>query len=212
MRHQASHSNQLKYLARSKVSTHDASPHHIANITEFASRLEECLGGLHDPLDWTSPLDAPLVEIAYARSPEDQLQQHKNHHSANYIINLTEAICKVLYGGKFSMMQFVIFHMFAPSQAAAAEVLFTRLAKGYIEDEGGFSHALAGRSNASAMDVRSLEWSQYLAYAMKHTPLIEALECEVAYLEKQATSHPAANVRAYSPSIIRLNCFECNRN
>ncbi|MCJ1394051.1 hypothetical protein MMC18_006929 [Xylographa bjoerkii] len=172
------HRGELKYLSGSSTTDYSPSTSHITNIAAFANNLEARLENLRDTQWWSTPLDTPLVEVGYAASPKERLEQHRDHRSSNYIMNLAEAICKVLYGNKYRIMQFVIFHIFNKSQAAAAEVLFTRLAQGYIEDGGGFSHALAGRSNHSALSVRSLEWDRFLKEAVKNTGLIDRMDRE----------------------------------
>ncbi|MCJ1401133.1 hypothetical protein MMC11_004345 [Xylographa trunciseda] len=103
-------------------------------------------------------------------------------------MNLAEAICKVLYKNKYRIMQFVIFHIFNKSQAAAAEVIFTRLAQGHIHDGGGFRHALAGRSNHSALSIRSLEWDKFLDEAVRKSGLIDRLDKEANRLKQETVA------------------------
>ena len=135
----------FKYLCDSVSSDSVISKNRIRNILCFVKNLERRLGKvflcgksktslaehmvepLRDTAAWTQPLDAPLVELGYAKSPTERLSSHRNHQSSNYIMNLWEAASKVVHGhGKFNMMQFVVFHVFEVPQAAAAEILLTR--------------------------------------------------------------------------------------
>ncbi|MCJ1247196.1 hypothetical protein MMC30_004410 [Trapelia coarctata] len=177
----------LKYLtsASNKYSKElQISSSHSVNILAFANSLEHRLESYRNTPQWTQPLDAPLVEIGYTAAVKERLAAHRSHHpSSNYIMNLVEAICQVLWRDKFKMTQFVIFRIFNPPQAVAAEILFTRLAQGYTKDGGGFSHALAGRSNYSALE-KNLSWNDFLTYATDHTCLMDTLQGELDIFEK----------------------------
>lgn len=63
--------------------------------------------------------------------------------------------------GLFSIKQFVVFLCTSATQAVVGEVLFTRLAQGYIAGGGGFSHYAAGRSNRSAMLYSQADWERF---------------------------------------------------
>ncbi|KAL9116917.1 MAG: hypothetical protein Q9187_006555, partial [Circinaria calcarea] len=134
---------------------------------------------------WTQPLANPLVEIGYAKHPVARLAQHKKHSSSNYIMNLVEAACRVRYGLSYGMQQFIIYRIFAARQAAPAEILFTRLAQGYIEDGGGFSHALAGRSNHLALSISALDEQSYHEFVVDKTPIVATMEREIKFVQER---------------------------
>ncbi|KAI9878032.1 MAG: hypothetical protein M1830_002113 [Pleopsidium flavum] len=146
---------------------------HIDNINEFCRNLETRMQNLHNTPLWTKPLTVPLVEYGYAGYPVQRLASHRAHQNSNYIMNLVDAICRVLFHDRFHIEQYIIYHIFQPHQAVAAEVIFTRLGQGYIVDGGGFSHYLAGRSNQTALDIPATFWEKYLMDAVKNTPLLE---------------------------------------
>lgn len=190
---------QLKYLA-SRNSDNEPSRHHIGNICDFATNLERRLQPLWNTPYWTMPLEVPLVEFGYAAAPVTRLRQHREHQSSNYIMNLAEAICLTLFGFDYPMEQYVVFHIFRVEQAVAAEILFTRLGQGYTADGGGFSHALAGRSNDSAMNISAVEWRKFIKDAWDHSPYRGAMD---AFIDatKRRTSEQAARKQALIAAI-----------
>lgn len=97
-------------------------------------------------LDPDKPLVRPLCEVGFATTPLERLEQHAKHQSSNYLMNLTDSTCRILYGQRFEIKQFVLFHMFEPVQAAIGEVLFSRISQCYTTYGGGFSHHAAGIS------------------------------------------------------------------
>jgi hypothetical protein len=118
---------------------------HKANITVWLAATRARLNGC--PAD--EPLARPLCEVGYATKPGERLEQHSKHSSSNYIMNLTEAVCKTMFK-QYSMAQFVLFHLFHPVHAMIGEIICTRLSLGYISHGGGFSHHPAGESVAGA--------------------------------------------------------------
>jgi hypothetical protein len=91
-------------------------PHVEAFVAAVRLRIEN--------LDPDKPLARPLCEVGFATTPLERLEQHAKHQSSNYLMNLTDSTCRILYGQRFEIKQFVLFHMFEPVQAAIGEVLF----------------------------------------------------------------------------------------
>jgi len=172
----------LKYLwsSQDRDSHHKPCQSHIDNINDFCRNLERRLQHVRQSPAWTEPLAVPLVEFGYACSPVQRLKEHRTHQKSNYIMNLADAVCRLLFNGKFYFEQYIVYHLFRPEQAAASEILFTRLGQGYTLNGGGFSHHLAGRSNHTALGVTALNWSRYLKDAMKTTPLLQVYDENIA--------------------------------
>ena len=99
------------------------------------------------------PLERPLAEVGYATTPIERLDQHARHTSSNYLMNLCEAICWVLYGDRYSIAQYVVFHTFHLSHAMYAEIVLSRIVLVYTTQGGGFSHHPAGISHPDANGV-----------------------------------------------------------
>jgi len=99
------------------------------------------------------PLERPLAEVGYATTPIERLDQHARHTSSNYLMNLCEAICWVLYGDRYSIAQYVVFHTFHLSHAMYAEIVLSRIGLVYTAQGGGFSHHPAGISHPDANGV-----------------------------------------------------------
>jgi len=115
------------------------------------------------------PLTPPLREVGYATSI-DRLDDHRGHTSSNHLMNLAEACCR--YRGftdpawrNFEMRDLIIYAIWQPSQASAAEVLMNRISGAYVYDAGGFSHDEAGKSMGSAPRIQDYQW-----VAMARTP------------------------------------------
>lgn len=99
------------------------------------------------------PLERPLAEVGYATTPIERLDQHARHSSSNYLMNLCEAICWVLYGDRYSITQYVVFHSFHLTHAMYAEIVLSRIGLVYTTQGGGFSHHPAGISHPDAKGV-----------------------------------------------------------
>lgn len=100
-------------------------------------------------LEMNKPLDRPLVEVGYATSPTDRLNQHRTHSSSNYLMNLTEAVCKINHPA-YKIEQFVLFKLVHVTHAMYAEIISTRMALAYTSQGGGFCHFVAGISHTKA--------------------------------------------------------------
>ncbi|KAI9747334.1 MAG: hypothetical protein M1835_002145 [Candelina submexicana] len=92
-------------------------------------------------------------------------------------------VLEVMLRGGYSIEQFVIFHIFSPHQAVIAEIMFTRLAQGYIKNGGGFSHYLAGRSNHSAQHISELDWAKFRKEVYEKTAIGDAIARESKRLD-----------------------------
>jgi hypothetical protein len=157
-------SGDAKYISRDGI----RSDTRVQKILDFCRNLEIRLDrrGAYGAL-WKHPLDAAIVEVGYARAPVTRLQQHRQHSSSNYIMNLCSATGFVLFGKKYDMRQYVIFPIFNQYQACIGEKIFTKLAQGYTIGGTGFSHELAGRSICTVWDIDPTTWDTFIKQALE---------------------------------------------
>jgi hypothetical protein len=131
-------------------------------------------------------LERPLCEIGYAAKPIERLLQHKKHTDSNYIMNLTEAVCKEMWGDKYRIEQFVLFHLWKNTHAMSAEILVSRIAMAYITYGGGFCQYPAGESHGVA-DEPPVGYYGDMAHNLLDDPgFHERTEEEFAKLKKKA--------------------------
>jgi len=128
--------------------------HRIQITTSWAAK---CRARLQNE-DQQSPLPRPLVEVGYA-SALKRLDQHQKHQSSNYLMNLTEAICKVEFPD-FFIKQFVVFHIFDVTHAMFGEIIISRLAQAYVSHGGGFCHFMAGVSHRGAKEMKEVAYRE----------------------------------------------------
>ena len=95
------------------------------------------------------PLQRPLSEVGWAKNLQERLTQHAKHQSSNYLMNLTESICRVKYKD-YGIRQYGIFRIFETEHAMLGEILCSRIAQAYTSHGGGFSHHSAGISTPGA--------------------------------------------------------------
>lgn len=103
-------------------------------------------------------------------------------------MNLTDAICSLLWPSTYKIEQSVIFLCTSSEHAVLAEILFTRLAQGYIHDGGGFSYYAAGRSNNSALQYTTSDWEHFWKWTLANIPVLETHKRERALWEAQKCS------------------------
>ncbi|KAI9726005.1 MAG: hypothetical protein M1834_009453 [Cirrosporium novae-zelandiae] len=108
-----------------------------------------------------APFVTPICEIGYSQDTLKRLDEHKKHASSNYVMNLTEAILRVIFraNGDFILKQHVLYNCAFVTQAWLSEIALSRLMQGYVHDAQGFSHVAAGRSNGSALNITSERWA-----------------------------------------------------
>ena len=111
-----------------------------------------------------TPLSVPVVELGFSNDPVRRLRQHRHHENSNYLMNLAKAVFEYQYPGIFTLQQHIIYNCWRPVQLWMGEILFTKLAQGYVTGGGGFSHEPAGRSNTSSFQVLSEKRWQELEY------------------------------------------------
>ncbi|KAL8927701.1 MAG: hypothetical protein Q9208_002116 [Pyrenodesmia sp. 3 TL-2023] len=132
------------------------------------------------------PLTAPVIEVGFSDKVYERLSQHRRHQSSNYIMNLAQALFEYSYPGMFHLHQHVIYHCWREFQPWYAEILLSRLAQGYIDNAGGFSHHNAGMSNGSSFRKRSAkEWELFQKMACADDGFKERLEMLEKSLERQ---------------------------
>lgn len=132
------------------------------------------------------PLTAAVVEVGFSDRVYERLNQHRRHQSSNYIMNLAQALFEYRYPGMFHLHQHVIYHCWREFQPWYAEILLSRLAQGYIDNAGGFSHHNAGMSNSSSFRKRSAkEWELFQKMACADDGFKGRLEKLEKTLERQ---------------------------
>ncbi|ESZ90912.1 hypothetical protein SBOR_8703 [Sclerotinia borealis F-4128] len=160
------------------------SPSWHDNISKFVkalgTRLEFEISNGHGD----EPLDRPITEVGYAQSLE-RLESHRKHRSSNYIMNLTEAVCKVRFPRKYKNEQYIIFNLMEPSDGMYGEILCTRFAQGYITNGGGFSHGAAGIHVHSSRILGDEVWSEARQEALKEETLQKNVKEEVIRLKER---------------------------
>ncbi|KAK0099236.1 hypothetical protein ONS95_006393 [Cadophora gregata] len=97
------------------------------------------------------PLERPLCEVGFAKTPHERLAQHAAHTSSNYLMNLAEAICMTHnHLSQYRIKQYVVHHLAHHTHAMYDEILASRFALVYTSQGGGFSHYPAGISHKGA--------------------------------------------------------------
>jgi len=125
-------------------------------IRKWIQAMRNRFKGLEDDHIPTSP----LCEVEYARHPEKRLKAQAKHDESNYIMNLSEAVCQVLFPDVgFHISHFVLYHLHKAEHSVVAEILFSRLA--YITHGAGFNHKVSGLSEASAAEIPATSWSAW---------------------------------------------------
>jgi hypothetical protein len=99
---------------------------------EWAENIRDPLKSL--PLD--KPLSCPLVDTGYATYLMERLEQHGRNNNSNYLMNLTDSICKVKFQ-RFRIVQFVVFHIVHLTHAMYAEIIASRVGLAYTTVGGG---------------------------------------------------------------------------
>ena len=159
-----------KYLCSQNMSG-QPSLDRIKEVKKFCENLMERLKALPSH-KYRVPLAAPLCEIGYSKDSGKRLKAHFAHKSSNYIMCLMEATFEINFPGKYQMFRSVIFPIWCAAHAATSEIILTRICDGYTTNGGGFSHYLAGLSNASALVVGDHDWRHLTALAVSNTPWV----------------------------------------
>ena len=146
---------------------HEHSKERRQIVLYFISQLEERLDKEVELTGLHAPLSAPVVEVGIATCPKHRLMEHRLHRNSNYLMNLAEACFEFAYPGMFKLQQFVVVSCWRPEQLWLSEMFVTRLAQGYVEGGGGFSHYPAGFSNGQAYrNLSSSQWKRIQDLAM----------------------------------------------
>jgi hypothetical protein len=114
------------------------------------------------------PLARPLSEIGWAKDLTKRLAQHRKHSSSNYLMNLTEAVCRNSFAD-YSIHQYGIFRVFEECHAMLGEIIFSRIGQVYITYGGGFSHCAAGISHQGAYQLLETDY-RLLKLAVSRNP------------------------------------------
>lgn len=109
-----------------------------------------------------APLSVPVVEVGYSTELMSRLQQHLEHESSNYLMNLSEALFEYEFLGSFRLQQNVVYVCFRPIQTWLSEIIITQLAQEYIKGGGGFRYKTAGQlDECGYTSVADEDWDRY---------------------------------------------------
>lgn len=162
-------SNGRRYLTQPKDTSRWVTGR-ATNLETFCDALRERIGDLDIRLH-SVPLEGPLCEIGWSINLEKRMASHAKHVQSNFIMNLFEAICGILFPGRFRIRQNIIYLCWQPTQPGPAEVFFTRVCQGYIDTGTGFSHANAGNNNESGTSLPQDHWDHINIHALQDPAL-----------------------------------------
>ena len=163
----------MEWRSYTEKGSSDVDRHHRQMVKYFVDQLRIRMLG-HTP---HAPMDVPVVELGFSNDPAKRLRQHRHHQSSNYLMNLAEAILEYQYPGLFTLQQHIIYNCWRPIQLWMGEIVFTKLAQGYVAGGGGFSHEPAGRSNTSSFQVLSeKKWQELECLVMASGDLRKRLQ------------------------------------
>ncbi|KAF2430223.1 hypothetical protein EJ08DRAFT_679285 [Tothia fuscella] len=140
-------------------------------LLNFCNALESCLVAIPNA-SVDEPLTSPLAYVGYARDAAARNDQHHDHKSSNFLMDLTEATCMHLFNRRYRMKRHIVALLCDLTQAQSAEVLITVIANAYADTGGGFAHHSAAESAESAKKVTSEEWAKFSRYILRHTPFL----------------------------------------
>lgn len=167
-----------KYLStdKRKNAPHQPRPSREKKLERFCDKLEARIKKI-PKAQWDEPfLGHPVTEVGYALNATKRFQQHKDHTSSNWLMNLLEAVSVARFQGRFTMHQFVVFFIWDQPQAIIGECLFSKLCRSYIDD-GGCNYASAGSSNWSILDLSDMDlWRQFQSNTLANTTFNENID------------------------------------
>jgi len=121
------------------------SPEQTKTCLNWAKAARERMEGLPK----NEPLARPWAECGYATYPTERLDQHAKHHNSNYLMNLTDAICRQNFP-LYRIRQYVVHHIVHYTHAMYDEILASRVSLAYTTQGGGWCHFRAGVSHRGA--------------------------------------------------------------
>lgn len=137
-----------------------------------------------------SPMESAILEFGYGLYIPDRLKAHRSHTDSNYIMNLYESICRVMWPGIFRLHQFAIFLIVTPDEAATSEMVLILCGNGYHTHGTGFSHHAAGQSSSKAFQLfKPWMTAEFLEWSTKNGPL----EANVAAWKEEDNVHGASD-------------------
>jgi hypothetical protein len=149
-----------RYLKNRGRPDHTKDPNRRAILAVFLAEMNERISNEILLGRCNAPLEASVIEIGYTINPRSRLLEHANHVNSNYLMNLSQSAFQILFPGRFTLQQQIIYHCWRSSQPWLAEIAFTQICQGYTQRAGGFSHYPAGYSNDSAFKQLAMaEWT-----------------------------------------------------
>jgi hypothetical protein len=158
------------------------SPEQTKTCLNWAKAARERMEGL--PMN--EPLVRPWAECGYATYPTERLDQYAKHNSSNYLMNLTDAICRLEFPS-YRIRQYVVHHIVHYTHAMYDEILASRVSLAYTTQGGGWCHFRAGVSHRGAQTkARPEHFSRKQMALMTDQKFRIRLTDEIQKIEKMA--------------------------
>ncbi|GAB7322751.1 hypothetical protein MBLNU13_g05331t1 [Cladosporium sp. NU13] len=109
----------------------------------------------------------PLCEVGYTNDAVRRKTQHQTHTESNALMNLVDAVCRHLYGTKYTMEFFVIYCIPESILVGLAEHLFSTLCQSYHKGGTGFNTVAAGNSTGTAKLVTKEQADAHREYVQR---------------------------------------------
>jgi hypothetical protein len=132
-------------------------------------------------LDPESRLARCGSEVGYATKPGDRLKQHLDHKSSNYLMNLTDSICKRF--SNYKINQYVTFLTAHPAHAMFAEILASRIGLAYTTQGGGVCHHPAGQSHGGITDIGAEVFEELQQYLQDDPRFISRAQADMKAMD-----------------------------
>lgn len=161
-----------KYLAALSSPYGTPSEARLAELELFCQKLHARLDKI-PTADWQEPLRFPLVDVAYTVNYEARLASNEQHTGArDFLMNLVEAMCSVLFPGQYRVKQFPIYLIFEAQQAVMADLVLGSLSQALLATGGGCAYWATDLLHGSAMAVDEKNWMRYEKWAVDHSPYV----------------------------------------
>ncbi|THY34315.1 hypothetical protein D6D01_02019 [Aureobasidium pullulans] len=172
----ASSRNEMMVIIDKMQAYIDNSDHEYLEKPVWRVQIERFIPGIKNRLlrytftDPDSPMESAILEFGYDLYIPDRLKAHRSHTDSNYIINLFESICHVMWPRRFRLHQFATFLVVTLDEAATAEMVLTLCRNG------------SGQSSSKAFQLfKRLMTAEFFEWSTKNGPL----EANIAAWERE---------------------------
>lgn len=160
-----------RYLASLESPYGPPSEARLAELELFCQKLHARLDKIPTS-DWQEPLRFPLVDVAYTVNYEARLAANEDHSAARFLMNLVEAMCGVLFPGRYRARQFPVYLIFEAQQAVMADLMLGALSQALLATGGGTAYWATDLLHGSSMAVDDKNWMRYEKWAVDHSPYV----------------------------------------